>query len=194
MLENPIKILVLETLRKVTKPISEYELITELKTVTEWQTILSDDDQVSLFQTHFLVMNALYQLQDMFWEEDYVLHISPLEIFLSPKLNAQQTDLNNESDHKLKSYYLDLNQAFTATREEVDQLLNRFWERFFSPDEIHNALITLELNTQSTPSFSEIKQAYRRKSNQCHPDKGGEAQEFIAVSEAYEVLKKYVNS
>jgi len=44
----------------------------------------------------------------------------------------------------------------------------------------------LGLETSATPE--EIKKAYRKRAMQCHPDKGGDAEEFKRVGEAKQVL------
>lgn len=44
------------------------------------------------------------------------------------------------------------------------------------------------LGVSKTASDSEIKKAYRQRAMATHPDKGGNKEEFAAVSEAYEVL------
>jgi len=49
------------------------------------------------------------------------------------------------------------------------------------------ALKELRLNHQS-PSEQEIKKAYRKRSLETHPDKGGSKEEFIRVAEAYQIL------
>lgn len=44
------------------------------------------------------------------------------------------------------------------------------------------------LGVEPSASVDQIKQAYRRKAMQTHPDKGGDAEEFKRVNEAYETL------
>lgn len=44
------------------------------------------------------------------------------------------------------------------------------------------------LGVASDATADEIKSAYRRKSSECHPDKGGDGQQMAAVNRAYEVL------
>ena len=44
------------------------------------------------------------------------------------------------------------------------------------------------LGVKNTSSKKEIKNAYMRKANQNHPDKGGDVNEFVNIKKAYEVL------
>ena len=50
-----------------------------------------------------------------------------------------------------------------------------------------DALRTLGLRKNATPE--EIKKAYKRLAREHHPDKGGDSNEFIKISEAYESLQ-----
>lgn len=45
-----------------------------------------------------------------------------------------------------------------------------------------------ELGVPSTADEQEIRQAYRRRAQQCHPDKGGDKEEFQRVKQAFDVL------
>lgn len=44
------------------------------------------------------------------------------------------------------------------------------------------------LGVQPGATADEIKQAFRRRSSQCHPDKGGSAEDMAAINRAYETL------
>ena len=50
-----------------------------------------------------------------------------------------------------------------------------------------DALRTLGLRKGATPE--EIKKAYKRLAREHHPDKGGDSNEFIKISGAYESLQ-----
>lgn len=45
------------------------------------------------------------------------------------------------------------------------------------------------LGVPASASKDEIKKAYKKRAMECHPDKGGDPEEFKAISSAYEVLK-----
>ncbi|HMN26056.1 MAG TPA: J domain-containing protein [Ignavibacteriaceae bacterium] len=47
------------------------------------------------------------------------------------------------------------------------------------------------LEIQPPVTFDVIKKAYRKKANETHPDKGGNAKDFIKVQAAYEILCDY---
>lgn len=44
------------------------------------------------------------------------------------------------------------------------------------------------LGVKQDATLAEIKKAYRRRSRECHPDKGGDVNEMILVNKAYETL------
>jgi curved DNA-binding protein CbpA len=46
----------------------------------------------------------------------------------------------------------------------------------------------ITLGVERDASQEEIKKAYRSKATECHPDKGGDAEEFALLNEAYKVL------
>tara|TARA_B110000261_G_scaffold12106_1_gene12187 strand:- start:809 stop:1351 length:543 start_codon:yes stop_codon:yes gene_type:complete len=58
-----------------------------------------------------------------------------------------------------------------------------------APTESHYAV----LGVSKTASDDEIKRAFRKLILKCHPDKGGNPEEFIKVRDSYDVLKSYVS-
>ncbi len=167
----------------------EYDLIKALEAQSMFDG-LSQDESVALFQKHFLVMNALYQLQLQFWQEEGLyLRISALNIGLSTVNtgSSSATLPGDASDANLRQYYLDWSNMEGADRAFVDQLLDQFWQRFLCQDKRQAALQRLDL--PASASATEIKQRYRRLAKEHHPDKGGDPSEFIALREAWEVLK-----
>jgi DnaJ-class molecular chaperone len=49
------------------------------------------------------------------------------------------------------------------------------------------------LGVSKTASDDEIKRAFRKLILKCHPDKGGNSEEFIKVRDSYDVLKDYMS-
>jgi DnaJ-domain-containing protein 1 len=188
--QNPLLPLVLHFLREAPEGCSEYELLKRVEAGSDAFANVSDEHQLALFQKHFLLMNALYRLQAMLWEDErFWLHISPLRIVLggaSPSA-AEATDLAEGSEHVLRDYYLDWRNFTDADSDAVAELLAGFWQRYSAQDQQQRALQLLELPVEA--DWPAIKQRYRRLAAQAHPDRGGDSIRFLEIREAYEILR-----
>ena len=131
-------------------------------------------------------MNALYQIQADIQTEGFLLTIFPLEICIIPHRTGAKNTLTPR-DIDLASYYLDWSNLNNVTVEEIESLFASFWQRFCAVDKVDAALITLGLDHDV--DWLEIRQAYQKKIVISHPDKGGCADDFIEIREAYETLK-----
>lgn len=189
--DNPLVIPILEFLRRQREAISEHALITQLRPVLEALPGLADSQQLALFQTHFLVMNALYQLQRDLLEEGFYLRISPLEIAIETPLGAGAKGIQEGSDRALAEYYLDLTHLRQTGESEVEQLLNGFWRDFLARDKVGDALAALELPAGA--QWSEVQVQYRLMAGRLHPDRGGDSEQFMQVREAYEILRRVLS-
>jgi len=187
MKKNLLVVPILRLLKKSTDEISEYDLIKYLESNgVEFSQENSSD--LALFKKHFLVMNALYQLQGELLTDGFYLSISSLSIKIEEILDASEsTVLVDDTDIKLSQYYLDWDNYDKTSQSDVEDLLNGFWKQYFAYDQQEQALKVLELSAES--NWDEIQQSYRRKVSQCHPDKGGCRTVFIEIREAYEILK-----
>lgn len=191
-MHNPVTTIILSTLKKHPNGFSEYTLIQEIE-AAGLLGLLSAQPDLALFQKHFLTMNALYQLQNILWEEENVyLSISALKIHLqtgsSEISEASATTLPDMGRNEaLKSYYLDWSHYTEADEASVIKLLNSFWERFVNPEQRSQALAILEIN-ELNPDKASIKRQFRQLAARHHPDKGGDPTAFIEIREAYEVL------
>ena len=65
---------------------------------------------------------------------------------------------------------------------------NDYYGSFFSQRGSGNTELYDRLGVSPSASNDEIKQAFRRRAMQVHPDKGGDAEEFKRLSEAHEIL------
>lgn len=173
--------------------LSEYELIQQLQAQGWLDKNLSSDPLV-LFKSHFLVYNALYQLQALYWEHDQQrLCISALAIELtarsSPmaKSGANLPD-DDAGDQHLRAYYLDWAQLEQATTDSVNGLLSSFWERLVSDDDYHQALAVLSLS--APVDAQRIKQRYRQLAMEHHPDRGGSEARFQQLNWALGILQR----
>jgi hypothetical protein len=143
------------------------------------------DRQVVTFQKNFFIMNALYQIQRDIQTEGFLLTIFPLDICMVPN-HATGKDSLTTRDNNLARYYLDWSNLNSITVEDVQALFSSFWQKYRAGDKVDEALTTLGL-TQDVDRF-QIRQAYKKKVAISHPDKGGCAEDFIKIREAYEVL------
>ena len=183
---NPLIPLALDVLQHRLEPVSEYEFIRLLEN-SGFEFPQADSSELSLFRRHFLLMNALYQIQQDIFEEGYYLNISALDIRLEPvSTSGNASELISDADIKLREYYLDWTHYAGTTQQEVEHLLTGFWHRYYSLDKRDVALDTLGLDAAA--SDKDIKAAYRRLVAQHHPDKGGNPVEFIEIRRAYEIL------
>lgn len=134
-----------------------------------------------LFQTNFVVMNALYQLAKSSFDYHYEIH--SLKICKHPKDSTKKETTTELSElDPLEAYYLDWNN-FNQSEQEINELINQFWERMLVIDFEDQDLQTLDLSKPVT--LAEIKQQYRKLSQQHHPDKGGDAEYFVEIQQAY---------
>jgi len=143
--------------------------------------------QLALFRKHFLIMNALYRLQDSLWEEGVGLRISALEICLIPVGSVSRRQITDPAQAKLREYYQDWQNFDNKGEAYVQELLNSFWTRYLANDEKFTALKMLELDEQA--DWSMVRDSYRRLVNEHHPDKGGDQKRFIEIREAFEILR-----
>ena len=168
--------------------LSEYELIKTLE--AENETGFSREclrDNLSLFQTHFLLFHALYHLHEQLWTSQTArLEIHTLCIQLLPFKMA--TDSQLAEHDPLREYYLDLNNLEKTGVSEVEELLTQFWSRFVGNDDRRQALAELEL--KDPVDWPTIKTQHRRLAMHHHPDRGGDETRLQAINAAMETLAR----
>lgn len=184
---NPLIPAVLQVLRQHPGPLAIHQLLQQLKQVCAIP-MLDSDEQIALFKLNWLMMNALYQLQADFYQQDYYLHISTLNIYLRAISAGQGSQVNPASRQALRDYYLDWRQFSETSKAQVQDLLDGVWQFYISDEKQQKAYAILGL--QSNASLLVVRQTYRSLASRYHPDKGGDAEQFIQVREAYEVLLK----
>lgn len=200
--------------------ISEYELINILKVPPHCLFVEKAlQDSLVLFQTHFLLFHTLYKLRAE-WRTKGLGELSI--ITTSIKLNATRTVNSTSLDtlEPLAHYYLDWQNLSATGQDDVDELLNSFWQQMaghnaftsYSVDELINAYKILEFDIDVNAradncspaqflisdvealSLTQLKSQYRRLLHRYHPDKGGCAQKAKEVLCAYDMLIDYVNT
>lgn len=187
-MKNPLIPDILSLLQQHPKGITEYLIIKSLEEHTGFEHI-GDDDQLAIFQKHFMVMNALHQLQKQLLEDEQLfLDISPLKIHLVIASHQSSNSEITESDNaKLSEYYLDWSNFENTDKEDVEKLLESFWKLYINTDKRSEALTVLKLEEDACNKT--INQRYRELAAIHHPDKGGDSMTFIRIRQAFEILK-----
>lgn len=190
-MKNPLVGPILAILKKSPSGISKFDILKALKDLLPAFSQLADDNNLQLFRQHFLIMNALYQLQTSLWQdENLILDITATRItlFSASQVNlSDSTTLSDSVDAKLAAYYLDWDEYEKTDINEVSRLLNSFFKGINLSGDRDAALKMLEIDG-SNPSKADIKQQYRKLAQQHHPDRGGDQDTFIDLRQAYEYL------
>ncbi|KPH94401.1 molecular chaperone DnaJ [Pseudoalteromonas porphyrae] len=145
-----------------------------------------------LFKRNFLIMNALYQLQQQVLPTQQLL-ISSLHIEL---ITAPSNHSALDATDPLRIYYLDWNN-FETSSVEIEKLLNSFWHSFTTKTgstlKVDITTRELLLKRWQLPPQSKIKDVqkrWRQLAIQYHPDKThGNADKFKQLKSEYEQLK-----
>jgi DnaJ-domain-containing protein 1 len=170
--------------------LSEYQLIQQLKQQQSAHLDnLADDEQLALFQLHFLIFNALYRLRERLWQAQSAhLTIGPLCCQLLP---YQAGSCALAEHDPLRDYYLDLQHLQDTDAKAVEQQLASFWRRLHSGDAQRAALELFELSSPPTLDLARIKHRYRQLVSQHHPDRGGSTSRLQSINHAFEILQRY---
>lgn len=191
----------LDTLRR---GVSEYLLI---KKLSEAPYHLFDPDALreplTLFQTHFVLFHCLYRLK-LKLAEQYTgeLTVSALSIQLrafpsSHRAVQHETLVAVSRDDSLQRYYLDWQHFGTTQSQDVEQMLDSFWQNMHTytnvkvrPEDIERACALLQLVEEDWRNSAIVKRQYRKLQHQYHPDKGGDLQSAQRLTWAYQILMK----
>lgn len=174
--------------------LSEFELFNLLKS-PPYELFPSDAlrDPLSLFQSHFIVFNALYQLRNTWLgNKTALIQIHCSCIRHDPWEVGHQGVIKQD---KLREYYLDWTNLSDTDQSQVETLLDNFWSAFSgmpSQVQVNNMPLqqALELLNLSSPySPQQLKQQYRKMLHKHHPDKGGNNGQTVQLHNAYERLK-----
>lgn len=189
--DNPLRPVVLSILNNQERMLTLLELF-ELLTQQGDQClehIFADaTDDLTLYRKNFLLMNALYQLQDELILDGINLSISSMAIgFFEHEHRDAARSLESAANNALRDYYLDWNNYTDTSDKDVAELLADFWQRYYSLDRLQQACHVLGLSEEA--DWNEIQTRYRQLVSRHHPDRGGQAGQFIAVREAFDILK-----
>lgn len=181
----------LEILQSHAQGISEHDLLKQMRSnlgVEEFAALYQD--QLQLFQVHFVLFHLLYQLRDeLLHKQQAHLEINTMRIKLAPYSEGRH--MLGQLD-AMRTYYLDLGNLRDTSADDLDAMLNKFWYKYLASDERLQALARLELT--EPVDFDTIKHQYRKLCMQHHPDRAGDATTFQAINHAMHTLKKYYAS
>ncbi|AWL12351.1 hypothetical protein HMF8227_01881 [Saliniradius amylolyticus] len=177
-------------LKRHPEGIKEYDLINLLKQPEQgvFEPELDFGDPLVLFQTHFILFHQLYMLRDQLLAEqsgDLSIHTTHIALkeYQPGQAGITETD-------RLRAYYLDLSELEKTGVNDVEQLLNGFWQNMdacLSDEERLTALSELGLDADA--SEQSIKRQYRKLMHQYHPDKhGGSLSKSQSLTAAYRKL------
>ena len=190
-MENPLLWPILEVLREKNADWKVHTLSAHLSGLG----LLPCLDPVSekdLFKRNFLIMNALYQLQETLYPESWI-QVQAMDIRLIE--GETITGFGVDIEDPLRMYYTDW-MNYEADEGEVKRLLNEFWSRYrrfvggVNGDLNRNeALKMFDLRADATQH--EIRKRWRRLALKWHPDRdSGNADKFRVLCEAWNVLRE----
>ncbi|MDX1391529.1 MAG: DNA-J related domain-containing protein [Rheinheimera sp.] len=167
--------------------IEEQYLLRRLGLKLQQDTPISAD--LALFQQHFVLYHLLYRLQhDLLQCQQGYLHIELATVQYLP-LAAMPA---MPGDNGRRDYYLNWRHYYAMTEQLLDEQLNAFWQfvsaRRTTPavSDLSSARALLALPDEF--SLAQLKKAYRTLALQQHPDRGGDEQDFIVLTAAYQML------
>lgn len=167
--------------------ISEFDLLKLLRESPDTSAHFQrNGETIEVFRQHFLLMHILYTLRDEYWQQKSgQLEIDPLSIRLG-KYQKGSSGLQNTDS--LREYYLNIENLFNTSSEDVDQLFKDFWKNMDSSKHRDKDLETLGL--QEGVSKQEIRDQYRRLAMEHHPDRGGDHGKLQEINQAMVRLLK----
>ncbi|MBQ4834120.1 DnaJ domain-containing protein [Pseudoalteromonas sp. MMG010] len=180
LLEVIFEIIITKKVYKVHTLLSELEKKLTLP-------LLDPQPKQNLFKKNFLIMNALYQLQQQITPN--YLRVSAMHIEL---LNDANMPLIHGND-SLRDYYLNW-ENYQASTADINELLASFWQKMnnqtlFTNSE-HQQVIIHRWQLPAKFTIKELQKRWRKLAIQAHPDKSkGSDDKFKQLKQEYEQLK-----
>ncbi|MGL6313043.1 DNA-J related domain-containing protein [Vibrio sp. WXL103] len=158
---------------------------------------LDECSEKDLFKRNFLLMNALYHLQNLLYPQQW-LQVQAMDICLQAN-NGKQCI---ESYDPLREYYRDWSH-YDTDHHEVKRLLDQFWQRYnehmghtaWSDFSEHSGLgergqALALFGLDETASRREISKRWRKLALRWHPDRdNGDSKRFRELCQAWSVLR-----
>lgn len=189
--ENPLIWPLLTILRSSQQSCKIHNLASELQ-LKGLLPDLDNDANKALFKRNFLLMNALYQLQEILLP-DHWLQVQAMDIQLLTQLPTDLA-LILEQDIALRSYYLDWG-YFDTSSESIEAMLASFWSRYDyylgKPEHTLDKTRALQIfELDRNASKQDIRRQWRKLALKWHPDRSsGNADKFRQVCGAWQKLR-----
>ncbi|MEE2001776.1 DNA-J related domain-containing protein, partial [Alkalimonas sp. MEB108] len=148
-----------------------------------------EDPQHALFQRHFVLQHLLYCIQQL-WLAD---EVAWLDIGLAKaELLPYQGQQLSAQDQGRAQYYLNWQNFYRMDAATLAQQLDDFWLQFASravatPQFSHQQACELLQLSWPCP-LAVLKRQYRSLALKHHPDRGGDAEQFVRIRLAYQQL------
>ena len=187
LLQNQLLNLVCEPQAVADQAIEELYLLKRLGLKLHSDIAVSDD--MNRFQLHFVLYHLLYRVQQQLLDSQQgYLSVELAKVRL---LSVSHTQVSDAHDSR-RQYYLNWHNFYQMTEQLLDQHLNAFWQNFtvsqFTQVALNEAEAKALLQLPAHFNLAQLKKAYRTKALQLHPDRGGDAQQFILLRHAYQQL------
>lgn len=173
------------------KEVKIYELVQHVvdQNVYCW----SDEAFVATYQKLFITQAAicaLYLEYEVGTEYQLVTSSVSVRLLRGASNVAENTPQTTVSETSLVrpniAFFANENNFFSATSESIQELICGFWRQYDQHMSMRPALEVLGLDESA--SWEEVRARYRELATAHHPDKGGQAVQFVKVREAYEAL------
>ena len=167
--------------------IREHDVILELRKTGQLTDLESETAHMGgLFVVHFLVRHVLYRMRETYRREgQWDLLMGPVHI---QRLAYRPGEQGLTAPDSLSDYYLDIDNLFNTSEEEVDAWLDDFWARYLANDEKQAALDVLGLSEPLNKKH--VERRYRQLAMQHHPDRGGDTKQFQEINAAMRLLER----
>ncbi|MFM2586874.1 DNA-J related domain-containing protein [Vibrio sp. TBV020] len=190
-MENPLLWPILEVLKKQPSGWKVHTLASHLDSLG-FIPVLDGSPEKDLFKRNFLIMNALYQLQETLYPDNW-LQVEAMNIVL---MSSHQV-AGHHVDHQdpLRDYYTQwIN--YEAEEGEVKRLLNEFWTRYrefvgsTNGNDMDRAKALSLFKLPHDATRAEIRKTWRKLALKWHPDReSGNSEQFRVLCEAWHVLR-----
>jgi DnaJ-domain-containing protein 1 len=190
--QNPLIWPLLSIIKSSEQSWQVHHLATELK-LKGLLPDLDKDPNKALFKRNFLLMNALYQLQETLLPEQW-LQVQSMNIQLFSSLPADLHAMMHQDDG-LRSYYLDW-QHFETSSDKIEDLLTGFWGRYHDSfgvkaSQLDKAKSLKIFGLDTSASQQDIRRQWRKLALKLHPDRAtGDQVKFHEACEAWQVLRE----